>query len=506
MSHLTHHPHAFGMPLRLTIGRRLRDPAFWAIQSVVLVISLFHFALEAGWTPLGPSGELPAAHHIPVILYLIPVTYAGLVYGWEGGVLTGLWAGALASVNIVTFSLDDFEWVLETAFVALVVGIGVAMALPVERERIQRKRAEAAVHRLEALNESAHLAMRARTPAQATNAVLAQLVTLLDLDDAGFILWRQDQPDPVVSATHRSPSDLAPLDQLHSETKEGPTPTRIDGRTQLEATVTAGMLSGTLVVESRRSRLNALEVESFLSALGNQLAVRIENALLLEQEQAMWSTYVALVTKAQEEERRRLARELHDGPAQHLAILVRNLESHANSDPASDENLRESASGILDELRRVARDQRPTLLDDLGIVPALEWLIAETDKRSEISITLTVGGSAGRLEPETEVALYRIAQEAIRNAELHAQASEIDVKIRFDDSGVSLEISDNGTGFEVPISPGGYLRAGRLGLMGMNERAQLVGGSLDIRSSPEFGTVVTALVSHDRRPIKPSSA
>lgn len=120
------------------------------------------FGLEAGWVELGPADTLSVAHHIPVILYLIPVAYAGLVYGREGGVLTGLWAGTLASINVVLFSLDDFEWVLEILFVALVVGIGIVTALPVERERVQRRRAEAAVRRLEALNDLAHVSMPAR--------------------------------------------------------------------------------------------------------------------------------------------------------------------------------------------------------------------------------------------------------------------------------------------------------------------------------------------------------
>lgn len=85
----------------------------------------------------------------------------------------GLWAGVLASINIFSFSLDDFEWILEATFVVLVIGIGIVMALPVERERKQRQRAEAAVSRLQLLNELANVTMQARTPRQAVNAALA---------------------------------------------------------------------------------------------------------------------------------------------------------------------------------------------------------------------------------------------------------------------------------------------------------------------------------------------
>jgi signal transduction histidine kinase len=216
----------------------------------------------------------------------------------------------------------------------------------------------------------------------------------------------------------------------------------------------------------------------------------VENVMLLEQEQVMLSTYVKLVTEAQEEERRRLARDLHDGPAQNLAILVRSLEGHAGEESGWVDDLHESASGILGDLRRVARDQRPTLLDDLGIVAALEWLISDSEGLSDVAINLVVDGNARRLGPETEVVFYRIAQEALRNAQEHAGANRIEIRIRFGEDRIDMTISDNGKGFQVPRSPGEYLRSGRLGLMGMHERAQLVGGSLQIQSSFDTGTLV----------------
>lgn len=470
-------------------SRHLREPAFWIIQAGVISISLAHVAIEAGWTPLGASGALPAAHHIPVILYLIPVAYAGLVYGWEGGVLTGLWVAALSSINIFLFSLEDFEWVLETVFVILVIGMGVVMALPVERERAQRQRAEKMVQRLEALNELAHTA--GRTPVEATKLVLTKLVRLLGLRDAGFVVWRGDQPEPVVLVTHLGESDLPLEDQHRPGRPSSPGPLTDDGQALIESPVTTGALAGYLIVKSTPDTGDDSEMPSFLSAVGNQLAQRLENLLLQEQEQAMLSGYVKLVTEAQEEERRRLARDLHDGPAQHLAILVRSLEGGAGSGAAGDKDLHESASTILGEVRRMARDQRPTLLDDLGIVPALEWLVSESGKESEVTITFEVHGDVARLEPETEVALYRVAQEALRNAEHHAAASTIGIGLRFEESQVALTITDDGKGFDVPPSPGGYVQHGRLGLMGMYERAQLVGGSLHIESNPGVGTVVS---------------
>lgn len=477
--------------LRRGMGRRLREPTFWIIQASVLLITAIHIAVEAEAIRLGVWEALPSAHHLPVILYLAPVAYAGLVYGWEGGVLTGLWAGVLASINIPIWHMEDYEWVLEIVFVVVVIGMGVVMAFPVESERKQRQRAEAAARRLEALNELAGVAVIARTPTQAATAVLNELVDLMDLDDAGFVLWRDEQSEPVVSVVHKTASKLSQLvadrAALRSQT------TTIDhdqDLTSIEVPAVTDDLTGFLIVVGSRDDIEDLETREFVAAVGNQLAARVENVMLLEQEQVMLSTYVKLVTEAQEEERRRLARELHDGPAQNLAILVRSLEGHVGQESGWVEDLHGDASGILGDLRRVARDQRPTLLDDLGIVAALEWLVSDSGGLQNVEMSLAVEGDTERLGPETEVAFYRIAQEAFRNAQLHAGATRIEMMIIFGEDHTDLTISDNGKGFQVPKSPGEYLRSGRLGLMGMHERAQLVGGSLQIQSSFDTGTLV----------------
>ncbi len=471
------------------LGRRVRERAFWTIQAGVLLISALHVALEAELIHLGLWDAMPSAHHIPVILYLAPVAYAGLAYGSEGGILTGLWTGILASVNVVIWSLDDYEWTLELVFVLVVVGMGIVTSLPVDRERQQRHRAETAAHRLETLNELAAVAVSARTPTEASRSVLAKLVDLTEFGDAGIILWRREQTDPLIQVSHRDTSELSELVALRAGHQTLPNPARL-----VETVIDTEKIHGYLYVQPTGDRLPDVEAIDFLATVGNQLAVRVENALLAEQEQVMLSTYVKLVTEAQEEERRRLARDLHDGPAQHLAMLVRSLEGSSRAGQRELSGLHESAAGVLSELRRMARDQRPTLLDDLGLVPALEWLLAETNHPPDLTTNLVVRGLANRLDPATEVSLYRIAQEALRNAERHANASAVDVVIGFDDKIVSLAIADNGHGFTAPRSPGEYVRAGRLGLMGMHERAQLVGALLTIESSSESGTKVTVEV------------
>lgn len=485
-----------GVPTwRKALARRLNEPAFWVIQAGVIAISAIHFALEAGWILDNGWEALAGAHHIPVILYLIPVSYAGLVYGWEGGVLTGLWSGAFATLNVLVFSLEDFEWVLEIGFAALVLGMGIAMAWPVERERKQRRRAEAAVSRLEALNEMALLATAAGSPAQAARAVVTHLAQILGLENASFVLWRTDGDDPLIEITHKPGSPLSALAREDSDTDHETTPD-VGTDSTLKTTIKAGDLTANLVVDPRSESFDRPEMTSFLSAVTHQLAVQTENAILQEHEKTMMANYVRLVTEAQEEERRRIARDLHDGPAQQLAVLVRDLEGPRMS--KSDTGLHTSASDILDELRRVARDQRPTLLDDLGIAPALEWLVSETDKRTEASLTFLVDGPVSRPDPGVEVALFRIAQEALRNAERHSDATSVSVRLNFGEDEIQLSVADNGKGFESPDSASDYLDSGRLGLMGMHERADLAGGLLLIASRPGSGTTITARIPTTR--------
>ena len=133
---------------------------------------------------------------------------------------------------------------------------------------------------------------------------------------------------------------------------------------------------------------------------------------------------------------------------------MRSLEGQKGEETDWVGDLHENASGILGDLRRVARDQRPTLLDDLGIVAAFESLITDSESYSDAATSLVVEGDAERPGPETEVALYRIAQEALRNAQTHAGATRIEILIDFEDDHTDLTVSDNGKGFPVPRSPG----------------------------------------------------
>jgi signal transduction histidine kinase len=217
--------------------------------------------------------------------------------------------------------------------------------------------------------------------------------------------------------------------------------------------------------------------------------------------------YVALVTQAQEDERKRIARELHDDTVQALVAIVRQLEilsGEAADTRRARERMQEMmalADNTLASLRRFTRDLRPPVLDDLGLEAALWWLTASFRERTTMTIDLESRGPAGRLLPATEVALYRIAQEALNNAEKHSSARRVTVILEYLPDEVRLSIQDDGAGFAVPGKKGksalGNAVAG-LGILGMQERAQLLGGSLDISSTAGEGTIVTARIPSSR--------
>jgi signal transduction histidine kinase len=207
--------------------------------------------------------------------------------------------------------------------------------------------------------------------------------------------------------------------------------------------------------------------------------------------------YLGQITMAQEEERKRIARELHDETIQALVVLARQLDDviSVSSDLSFDkrrllENLRKQTNDVMADVRRLSQDLRPPALDRLGLVPALEWLASDIGKRSGINVEIRIHGVSRRFPPEVELVLFRVAQEALRNAWRHAQATRADIAVEFGGRKIRITVKDNGKGFDLPETTGDLVKSGRLGLAGMQERIQLVGGSLRIESRLGEGTMV----------------
>src|SRR4030095_7230744 len=211
--------------------------------------------------------------------------------------------------------------------------------------------------------------------------------------------------------------------------------------------------------------------------------------------------------EAQEMERRRLARELHDGLNQQLAMLAVELGMLARQVPESSAairdqllNLRDRAERFSNDLRHMTHQLHPAALEHLGLVSALRGHCAEFSRHEAMRVCFHVSGEVRSTSPEVAVCLYRIAQEAIRNAAKHSQAKEAWVEIRQQRDGIRLSVVDKGVGFDLRT-----LKAGRgLGLVSMRERVELISGSLTIKSAPGEGTCVEVRVPMvSRRQINP---
>jgi signal transduction histidine kinase len=212
--------------------------------------------------------------------------------------------------------------------------------------------------------------------------------------------------------------------------------------------------------------------------------------------QAGMRDYLGAVTRGQEAERARLARELHDGPVQELiglgqrAEMAQRLVARGERERAQAllEELRRSELETVQELRRLIGALRPIYLEDLGFLPALEALVQQAGERTAARVRLEQVGPVQRLAPEVELAAYRIVQEALNNTLEHAHAQNIVVRVRFAPRGVSLSVTDDGVGFTLPPGPDLFTQAGHFGLVGMRERATLLGGTLQVQTAPGEGT------------------
>lgn len=202
------------------------------------------------------------------------------------------------------------------------------------------------------------------------------------------------------------------------------------------------------------------------------------------------------ILQAQEEERFRLARELHDEAAQALTSLLVHLRlleraQHPAEAQKRVQELRELTAHALEDVRRVALDLRPTILDDLGLGPALEWRVDELNKHGGMRASVHVSGLDERLPSEMALALYRVAQESLSNASRHAQAAQVEVTLVRRPGQIVLQVCDDGVGFDPSAPPEDADRHG-LGLLGMRERMRMIGGELAIISSPGRGTQIRA--------------
>lgn len=474
-----------------------RDRRLWLTQLAVAVAYAVRMAVEIQVTRA--HSPVPGIPDFTTLgLFLWPVIYAAVTVGPTGAAVTAAWVAILSVPRDLAFlhGGDTVAVWAESTQVAALCLVAVVVGHRVAAERQASARAEHA--------RRAHLAAEVRYRALfdasvAPTALVDRSGIVVEVNAAGAALH------------HRRPGTLADLvgpalavRALRGEPVDGEVVVAGRGseRRLLRLAVTslgrAGGLGGT---DGHRAAalggdpgLGAAAADASLEEGWLQVVLTDVTAEAERRETA--EAFAQAVVDAQEEERRHLAQELHDGPLQSLVHLVRQLDA-ATSGVAPE--LRGLGLGLVDELRRIARGLRPSVLDDLGLVAALRRLLDDVAGRSAVETSLGVTGQERRLPSPVELALFRVAQEAVSNAERHATPSRIAVGLGFETGRVRLLVTDDGRGFD-PADPEDGRRRGSLGMSGMGERLHLAGGTLAVHSAPAAGTTVEAVVPDTASP------
>ncbi len=266
-----------------------------------------------------------------------------------------------------------------------------------------------------------------------------------------------------------------------------------------------------LVVQARQAATGAYDSQVDLSRIReirelgqafNHLVAQISSYRTGLQE------YVASVTDSQEDERKRIARDLHDGTIQSLIAIGQRIE--LTRDALAEQPLTQSRQLLTEikamvtetiaNIRQFSRHLRPLTLEDLGLIPALHHLAMHLNQEEDISAELHIEGDAIGLSQDLEVAIFRLVQEALNNIRKHAHATQVDITVRFLSRQTILEVGDNGIGFEVPQNTTDLATKGSFGLLGLEERAALFGGDISIQSAIGQGTIIRVILPHKQIP------
>jgi signal transduction histidine kinase len=248
------------------------------------------------------------------------------------------------------------------------------------------------------------------------------------------------------------------------------------------------------------------DAPALLKGLADQAAISITNASLFEQVRSGREHQKALSTRLveiQETERRHIARELHDQVGQVLTGLQFMLESSKNeAGEAHASNIveaQEIVSGLIEQIREMSLNLRPAMLDDIGLLPTLLWHFERYTKQTGIKISFSHNEITQRLSPDIETAVYRIVQEALTNIARYAQVPEAFIQLTLQENILGVDIIDHGLGFDANVEAAKWSTAG---LVGMRERANMLGGYLVVKSDPNQGTQILVTIPLNHKPVE----
>lgn len=476
--------HAFGK-----LSTVARNPHVWviAILMVIFTISYYSGQLGIAWFPFGErllASEY--AHDVYRSLFLIPMVYMAIVFRFRGALFISIIVLIIVLPRGLLYSINP-DPVLRPVIFVVVAGLAtVALGLERDRRIRENKALKDLLLNQELLKESVS---RYRDLFDSAS----DAIYIRDLE--GKIL---EVNRAAIEITGYPASQLTKLNISDLLTPESAGITMEMQQKQLDGEVIGHRYELELV---KKDGSIAIVDAAIRILTGNDKPIAVQATLRDVTERKRleenMSFYVSQITKAQEEERKRIARELHDETAQDIAALLLELGAIMSRKEQIPDNILESLSSLrnnaertMEGVRRFSQALRPRMLDELGLLASLEWLADDLNLNSGIKTRVEVSGNKRRLPTEVEMVLFRIAQEALRNIEKHSKASRADVSVEFSKGKTKIIISDDGKGFNLSGSLTELPRSGKLGLAGMEERARIAGGKLSVQSEPGKGTVV----------------
>lgn len=447
---------------------------FWGIALLLVIITGMHYWVE--------STPYEAFHHIPVTLYLLPLAWATLWKGWRGTLSAGLVTFLVTVPSLLMNHSEGLTWLAEIALLLVT-----ALAAGVITWRAGE---ETRLHSLAQRLDSRLVATESRYQElfQVAGDPIILFTASGQIQEAnrafGLLVGR-----PLEAVRGEKLRNLFPSEDAQALLRLFELRQRSEEVDQLRLRALRSDGSQVPVMASCVMLAEAVSTSPTVQAI-------LRDTSFQEQREQTLRSLVQLITQAQEEERRRIAQELHDDTLQGVTLLLQGLDRllEQNAVPPDLrprlERQRELTVNMADSLRRFSRDLRPSMLDDLGLVPALQWLIEDMQARTGLEHSFEVQGEPRRLDSTVEVTLFRVVQEAIRNVEKHAHATGVKVMLVFESEGVCARIEDDGRGFVPPRDLHLAVAQGKLGLVGLYERASRLDGTLSITSEPGKGTVV----------------
>jgi len=472
------------------LKKTARSPAFWFILALLVLITIIHYeeAFEQPSLIAQFMSNLGFTRHaLDRILYLAPIVWAGFVFGWKGAILTSVVALGCMLPRALIISPKPLDSIFETTAVFIIANVLAISFSTLRKEREYRNQLEITQHELKA-SEQRYRGL---------------------FENAYDAIWIQDMEGNILAANEAT-SRITGYDM------ESLVHMKVTGFLPEEGLEIAREIRGKLI---RGEAIDRSYEQRVIRKDGTDAFLQLSSSLIRSDGKPIGFQHIARdftqekrmrenlhyvleqTTRAQEEERKRISRELHDDTIQSLVVLSRQLDTLASSEKGMSgedrqhlENLWQQTNNIIQGVRRLSQDLRPAALDRLGLLSALEWLASDIEQFSKIVTKVNVVGELRRLPEEIELVLFRIAQEALRNIWRHSQASRAEITLEFKPTKTRMTISDNGKGFHLPSTMGDLARDGKLGLAGMQERAQLLGGTLKVESrQPEGSKIIVDL-------------